>query len=56
MAKTWVYEQLDAGVPLKGADVDREFPGLNRNGARLLRNVLREREQGQAQPRAEQEG
>lgn len=41
--RRWIHEQLDAGKKINGADVDREFPDVARNGARLLRSVKEER-------------
>jgi hypothetical protein len=42
--RTWIHEQLDSGADLVGADIDRKFNSRSRNGARLLRSVLAERE------------
>lgn len=42
--RAWVHAQLDAGREINGGDIDRQFPEGSRNGARLLKQVLAERE------------
>jgi hypothetical protein len=41
--KQWIRDQLATGKNVTGADVDRQFPGGSRNGARLVRQVKEER-------------